>query len=58
MVAILMMSATLGFPKIKAFWNEGYDVIIFVHDVTNKVLPRDSDYIIDVFMWPKFGKLS
>ena len=58
MVAILMMSATLGLPKIKAFWNEGYDVIIFVHDVTNKVLPRDSDYIIDVVMWPKFGKLS
>ena len=58
MVAILMMSATLGLPKIKAFWNEGYDVIIFVHDITNKVLPRDSDYIIDVVMWPKFGKLS
>ena len=58
MVAILMMSATLGLPEIKAFWNEGYDVIIFVHDVTNKVLPRDSDYIIDVVMWPKFGKLS
>ena len=32
MVAILMMSdkmATLGFPKIKEFWNKGYAVIIF-----------------------------
>ena len=37
MVAILMMSdkmATLGFPKIKEFWNKGYAVIIF-SDVTN-----------------------
>ena len=26
--------AGLGLLKIKIFWNIGYDVIIFVHDVT------------------------
>ena len=39
MVAILILPAklvTLGILKIKVFWNEGYDVIIFVHDVTRK----------------------
>ena len=61
MVTILMMSAkiaTLGLLKIKVFWNKGYDVIISVHDVTNKILSRDSNYIIDVVMWPKFGNCS
>ena len=61
MVTILMMSAkmaTLGLLKIKVFWNKGYDVIISVHDVTNKILSRDSNYIIDVVMWPKFGNSS
>ena len=58
MAAILMMSAklaTLDLLKIKIFWNKGYDVIISVHDVTNKVLSHGSSYIIDVLMWPKFG---
>ena len=50
MVAILMMSA-----KLATFWNKGYDVIIYVHEVTNKILPNDSNYIVDVVMWPKFG---
>ena len=38
MVVILMMPAkmaTLDFLKIKVFLNKGYDVIIYVHDVTN-----------------------
>ena len=58
MVAILMMSAklaTLGLLKIKVFWNKGYGVIIFVHDVTNKILSRDSNHIEVVVMWPKCG---
>ena len=45
MVTILMISAkitTLGLLEIKIFWSKGYDVIIFVHDVTNKILSRDS----------------
>ena len=49
---------TPGILKIRAFWNKGYDVIIFVYDVTNKILSRDSNYIIDVVMWPKFGNCS
>ena len=60
-VAILMMSAilaTLEFLKIKVFWNKGYEVIIFVHDATNKILSRDSSYLVDVVMWPKFGNSS
>ena len=45
--------ATLGLLKIKAFWNKGYDVIISVIKI---ILSRDSNYIVDVVMWPKFGK--
>ena len=29
-----------------------------VHDITNKILSRDSNYIVDVVMWPKFGNSS
>ena len=50
--------ATPGLLKITVFWNEGYDVIIPVNEVTNKVLSRDSNYTVDVFMWPKFGNCS
>ena len=56
-----MMSAkisTLGRLKIKVFSNNGYDVIISFHDDTNKFLPRESNYIIDVVMWPMFGNCS
>ena len=51
MVATLMMPAkiaTLGPLKMKVFSNKGYDVILFVHDATNKILSRDSNYIVDV----------
>ena len=61
MVTILMMSAKMATPgllKIGVFWKKGYDVIISVHDVTNKILSRDSNYIVDVVMWPKFGNSS
>ena len=61
MVAILMMSAklaTLGPLKIKVFWNKGYDVIIYVYEVTNQILSRDSNCIVDVIMLPKFGNSS
>ena len=47
--------ATPGLLKIKVFWNKGYKVIIYVHDITNKMLSRDSNYIVDVVMWAKFG---
>ena len=61
MVKILMIStkmATLGLLKLKIFWNKGYDVIIFTHDVTNKILSYDSNYIADLVMWPKFDNSS
>ena len=51
MVTILMMSAkmaTSGLRKIKVFLKKGYDVIIFVNNVNNKILSRDSNYIVDV----------
>ena len=61
MVTISMMSgkmATPGLLKIKVIWNKGYKVIISIHDVTNKISARDSNYIVDVVMWPKFVKSS
>ena len=38
------------FPKIKIFWNKGYEVIIYVHDINNKVLSRYSNHIVDAAM--------
>ena len=46
--------ATPGLLKIKVFWKRGYEV----DDVTNKILSRDSNYIVDVFVRPKFGNCS
>ena len=56
MVTTLMMStkiATPGLLKVKLFLNKGYDVLISVHNVTKKVLSRDSNYIVDMVMWKK-----
>ena len=39
--------AVLGLFKIKVFSNKTYDVITSVHDVTNKILSCDSNYIAD-----------
>ena len=50
--------ATSSLFKTAVFWNKGYDVTIPVDDVTNKILSRDSKYIVDVFLWPKFGNSS
>ena len=50
--------AILGLLKVNVFWNEGYDFIISVHDVTNKISSRDSNYIVDVVMWSKFGNFN
>ena len=61
MITLLMMSAKMPSPgllKIRIFWNYGYDVIISVHDVTTKILSCDSNCIIDVAVWPMFGKFS
>ena len=50
--------ATLDFLKIKAFWNRAFEIIIYVHDVIIKALLRERTIIVDVVMWPKFGKFS
>ena len=61
MVKILMMSAKMAAPallKIKVFWNKGYYFIYSGYDVTKKILSHDSNYIMDVVIWPKFGHSS
>ena len=40
--------ASPGLPKIKIFWDKGHDVIISVDDAINKILSRDSNYIVYV----------
>ena len=50
--------ATVDLLKVKVFWNKGYNAIIFAYDVINKNLSRDSNYIVDVVMWPNFGSSS
>ena len=55
---MLAKVATEGLLKIKVFWNKGYDITISDHDVTNKILSRDSNYIVDIFMWSKLGIYS
>ena len=52
-----MMSAKLAIPdflKRKVFQNKGYDIITLAYHITKKMLSRDSNYIVDVVMWPKF----
>ena len=52
--------ATLGLLKVKVLWrkNYDYDVMNSVHDVTNTVLSRDSNHIVDAVMWLKFANSS
>ena len=50
--------AILSLLKIMVFLNKVYDVIIPIDDVTNKILSRDSNCNVDLFMWPKFGNSS
>ena len=58
---MLMMSAKMATPgllKVTVFWNKGYDIIIPADDITNKILLCDSNHIVDVSMWSKFGNSS
>ena len=57
MTAILMMSPKLAAVE-KVFQNKVHDVLISVHDVINKSLSRESNYIVNVVMWLKFGNSS
>ena len=60
MVTILRSAkiASLELLKIKIIWNKDYDVINSVYDVTNETLSVDSNHIIDVVVWLKFGNYS
>ena len=58
MLMISAKLATLGFLKVKTFWSKRYDVIISVYDVTDRVLSRDSDYMVDVIMLLSKSKKS
>ena len=46
MLIITVKLTIAGLLKIKLWWNKGFDVIVSVHDVTNKILSRDSNYIV------------
>ena len=50
--------STPGLLKKTVFWNKGYEVIIPVNDVNYKIVSRDSNYILDVFIWPNLGNSS
>ena len=61
LVTILMMStkmATQSLLKINIFWKNVHAVMISVHNITSKILSRDSNYNVNMAMWPKFGKCS
>ena len=47
--------ATLDLLKIKILWNKGYDITISVYDITSKYLSYDSNYIVNMVLWPKIG---
>ena len=55
---MLAKMANSGLLKIMVFWNKDYDVIIPINDVASKILSYDSNYIVDVFLWLKFGNSS
>ena len=55
-VKILLISVkhdTRSLLEIKVIWNKVYDVIIYVHDVINKILLHESNCIVDMIMRPK-----
>ena len=54
---MLTKMVALGILKIKVFWSKGYNVIVSFHD-SNKMLSCDSNYVVNVVMWPKFGNSS
>ena len=43
---------------LKLPWNKVYGVMYSFHDIINKILSRESNYIVDVVMWQKFNSSS
>ena len=61
MVNTLMVPAkmaTVDLLEIKVFRNKGYDIIISVYDIVNKNLSCDSNFMLDLVIWPKFGNFG
>ena len=50
--------ATQGLLKVTVFWNKVYGVIISKDDVINIILWHNSNFAVNVFMWPNFGNSS
>ena len=50
MLIITVKLTIAGLLKIKLLWNKGFDVIVSVHDVTNNIWSRDSNYIVNGVM--------
>ena len=53
MAITLMMSTKLAFPgllEIKVFEKKGHHVRIPNYEVTNKILPCNSNYIVDMII--------
>ena len=46
---------TPGILKMEVIWNKSYDVKISIHDFTDKIVLFALDYVVDVFIWPKFA---
>ena len=53
---LLMSTKIVVLGLLKTFLKKGFNVIIFVHDVTGKILSRDSNNIVDVVMSPKLQR--
>ena len=56
-----MMSPKVTIPgllKKTVLFKKGYNQIAPVGDVTNKYLWHDSNYLVDMLMWPKFVNSS
>ena len=49
-MAAILTVRKIGYSLKNVFQNKGYEAIIFVHDVTNKILSRDSNYSVDAVL--------
>ena len=58
MSAKLATANLLKIKEIFKFWNKAYEVVIFVHRVTNKTLSCNSYYIVNLVMLPNFSNSS
>ena len=47
---MFMMSTKWLTQVLRVFWKKGYDIIISVNSISNKILSRDSNYNVNVVM--------